>query len=169
MQINTMKGLVTSFMVAKGKTMPPKSEKEISEVEEVLHELIKSQAIFVPFEKSVIKNVLNFMEHEVNAVSSKYRMPRRLGKPLPGNKSFDTLIPAYHSNFISVLGISNNVQKLQELLSCASFMGVEPLVTLISAKIASMMQSCRKIDQIRMLLGIENDFDNETLEKLSSG
>ena len=53
---------------------------------------------------------------------------------------------------------SQSINDLQELLSCASFMGTKSLVRLVAAKIASMMHTCRNIDQIRGLFGIENDF-----------
>lgn len=84
-------------------------------------------------------------------------MPRSLPKPLTAIRRLEMLIPLWHTNFLKTKvlnGEENTLGDLQELLSCASFMGVRTLVRLVSAKIATLMQGCRKIEQVRELLGI---------------
>ena len=113
--------------------------------------------------------VFVFIEHEVAQVSSKQRAPRALPKPLPGNRQFDTLIPQWHADFLKrqvMQGKEKEMGSLQELLSCASFLGVKGLARLASGKIASLMQACRSVDQLRELIGIENDFPPEVVRML---
>ena len=73
--------------------MEPYAAKEAAEYQEVLKELIQSQSIFIPFGLRVIRLVIAFIEHEMTALSSKQRMPKRLPKPLPTNRNLDTLVP----------------------------------------------------------------------------
>ena len=48
-------------------------------------------------------------------------------------------------------------------------MGVRSLVRLCSAKVASMMQACQKVDQVRDLLGINGDLTPNISTKLAIG
>lgn len=171
-QLEQIRETLTQFFRAKGH-FPPYDQRQKDEYHDMLMDLIKSQKIFVPFDLRVLKLVYVFMEHEVTTPSSKQRMPRRLPKPLPANRHFDSLVPSWYSNFIKSKVIGNDLSRplgdMQEVLSCASFMGVEGLVKLISGKIASMMQECRSLDGMRQLFGIECDFTPEIQQKLVAG
>ena len=46
---------------------------------------------------------------------------------------------------------------------------MQGLVRLVSAKIASLMQACRNIEQLRDLLGVEGDFTAIVQQQLASG
>lgn len=133
------------------------------EYKEVFKELLASQTIFIPFDLRIIRLVCIFMDHEASMNSSRQRVPRTFPKPLPMMKKFESLVPAWHTQFLKMKVMNNESTKLgdlQEVLSCASFMGVRSLVRLVSAKIASLMQSCcHDIEQVRSLFGIKNDYN----------
>ena len=99
-------------------------------------------------------------------------MPRTLPKPLTAMKRLEMLVPIWHTNYLKQqvqYGQDGSMGDLQEVMSCASFMGIGSLVLLASAKIATLMQGCRNVDQVRQLLGIENDFSPQVYERLASG
>ena len=94
------------------------------------------------------------------------RVPEYFPKPLPEDSPMQKLLPTWHNEFLSQIPSSN---ELFTLLSCASYLEAETLATVLSVKVAKMMQKCENLDQMRMFLGITNDYTPEQEKQLKSG
>ena len=100
--------------------------------------------------------------------SSKMQMPRILPTPLYYNKNVELLLPDWHVNFLR-LATNHDMEKMERVLACASFLEVHSLIRLVSARIGSMLQMARSTTRLRDILNIENDYTKEEEHMLSTG
>ena len=102
----------------------------------------------------MLKKIVEYLTH-YKGVEPKY-----IPKPLPSSNLSDS-IDEWEINFINGIELDN----LYDLINGANYMGINSLVDLASAKIASLMKD-KTVEEMRIMLNTECDLSEEELKKL---
>ena len=112
------------------------------------------QTIPTDVKSDMLKKIVEYLTH-YKGVEPKY-----IPKPLPSSNLSDS-IDEWEINFINGIELDN----LYDLINGANYMGINSLVDLASAKIASLMKD-KTVEEMRIMLNTECDLSEEELKKL---
>tara|TARA_Y100000389_G_scaffold204629_1_gene258454 strand:- start:9060 stop:9551 length:492 start_codon:yes stop_codon:yes gene_type:complete len=103
----------------------------------------------VQIERSILCKIIQYMEYH------KKNPPIEIKRPLESNDLNESGISSWDLSFID-----NNKDILIELVNASEYLGINSLMHLICAKLASMLLE-RTNDEIRILLNLSDDEFNE--------
>ncbi|KAH0475338.1 MAG: uncharacterized protein KVP18_004422 [Porospora cf. gigantea A] len=95
-----------------------------------------------------LKKIIEYLEHHMD------KHPEEIEKPLRSTDLSDC-VPEWDYNFVDV-----SQEELFEIILVANFLGVQALLDLTCAKVATMIKG-RSVDEIREVFDIKNDFTPE--------
>ena len=100
---------------------------------------------------STCEKIKTYLEHY------KDKKPKRIPRPLP-NKDFKEVVGEWDYEYINI-----DVESIYELMQASNFLGIDSLLDLTSAKIASLIKG-KNPEEIRRILGMD-DQDIDELEE----
>ena len=100
---------------------------------------------------STCEKIKTYLEHY------KDKKPKRIPRPLP-NKDFKEVVGEWDYEYINI-----DVENIYELMQASNFLGIESLLDLTTAKIASLIKG-KNPEEIRRILGMD-DQDIDELEE----
>ena len=112
------------------------------------------QTIPTDVKSDMLKKIVEYLTHYKGVE------PKNIPKPLPSSNLSDS-IDEWEINFINGIELDN----LYDLINGANYMGINSLVDLASAKIASLMKD-KTVEEMRIMLNTECDLSEEELKKL---
>ena len=122
----------------------------------------------VPFSKKVIQIVFDFLDRQ-SYLSEKVRkilqQPHLIPRPIPLQMAHQIL-----SLFRDVICFDDlDLSAIQDIMNCANFLVVKPLIELCCIRIASIMQQTKSVVELRNLLKIECDLAESEIKGLARG
>ena len=104
---------------------------------------------------STLKKVFEYCEHYRTSV------PKEISRPLKNNNLAQHGVEEWDVNFIDM----GSVDEIIDIVVAANFLGIEPLLVLGCAKIASLIKG-KSTEEIREIFNIVNDFTPEEENQL---